>query len=97
MSLQADFYFDYGNPTSYLAYVQLPGIAKRSGVTINYKPILLARLGAERLRESLRAVGGRHSGPRQTADDPSQGGPPSPCGRPVGIVERVPRAAMIRA
>lgn len=41
MSLQVDFYFDYGSPTSYLAYVQLPGIAKRTGVTVNYKPILL--------------------------------------------------------
>ena len=41
MNLQADFYFDYGSPTSYLAYVQLPGIANRTGVTINYKPILL--------------------------------------------------------
>ncbi|MCL4182227.1 MAG: 2-hydroxychromene-2-carboxylate isomerase [Burkholderiaceae bacterium] len=41
MSLQADFYFDYGSPTSYLAWVQLPGIVERTGVTIHYKPILL--------------------------------------------------------
>jgi 2-hydroxychromene-2-carboxylate isomerase len=41
VNLQADFYFDYGSPTSYLAYVQLPGIAKRTGVSIDYKPILL--------------------------------------------------------
>lgn len=41
MRLQADFYFDYGSPTSYLAWVQLPGIVERTGVTIRYKPILL--------------------------------------------------------
>ncbi len=41
MSLQADFYFDYGSPTSYLAWVQLPGIVERTGTTIHYKPILL--------------------------------------------------------
>ncbi|NDZ17645.1 disulfide bond formation protein DsbA [Variovorax sp. WS11] len=36
-----DFFFDYGSPTSYLAYVQMPGVAKRTGATINYKPFLL--------------------------------------------------------
>jgi crotonobetainyl-CoA:carnitine CoA-transferase CaiB-like acyl-CoA transferase len=36
-----DFYFDYGSPTSYLAYVQMPGLAKRTGATVNYKPFLL--------------------------------------------------------
>ena len=41
MSPQADFYFDYGSPTSYLAYVQMPGLAERTGAVINYKPILL--------------------------------------------------------
>jgi 2-hydroxychromene-2-carboxylate isomerase len=41
MSLHADFYFDYGSPTSYLAFVQLPGIAERTGIVIHYKPILL--------------------------------------------------------
>jgi 2-hydroxychromene-2-carboxylate isomerase len=36
-----DFYFDYGSPTSYLAYVQMPGLTKRTGATVNYKPFLL--------------------------------------------------------
>lgn len=41
MTKSADFYFDYGSPTSYLAYVQMPGVAKRTGATIRYKPFLL--------------------------------------------------------
>jgi len=41
MSPQADFYFDYGSPTSYLAYAQMPGVAERTGAVIHYKPILL--------------------------------------------------------
>ena len=39
-----DFYFDYGSPTSYLAYAQLPGIIARTGVTVNFRPILLGGL-----------------------------------------------------
>ncbi len=41
MSKQVDFYFDYGSPASYLAHTQLPSIVKRTGATVNYKPILL--------------------------------------------------------
>ncbi len=41
MAKTLDFYFDYGSPTSYLAYTQLPMLAKRTGATVNYKPILL--------------------------------------------------------
>lgn len=41
MSKKIDFYFDYGSPTSYLAYVQLPGIVERTGAEVIYKPILL--------------------------------------------------------
>ncbi len=41
MTKSVDFYFDYGSPTSYLAYTQLPGLAERTGATIQYKPILL--------------------------------------------------------
>jgi 2-hydroxychromene-2-carboxylate isomerase len=41
MSRNIDFYFDYGSPTSYLAYKQLPGVAHRTGATVNYRPILL--------------------------------------------------------
>ena len=36
-----DFYFDYGSPASYLAYMRLPAIAGRTGAQINYRPILL--------------------------------------------------------
>jgi 2-hydroxychromene-2-carboxylate isomerase len=41
MAKSLDFYFDYGSPTSYLAYTQVPGLAARTGATVNYKPILL--------------------------------------------------------
>lgn len=41
MSKKADFYFDYGSPTSYLAYMQMPGVVERTGAKITYKPILL--------------------------------------------------------
>ena len=41
MAKSVDFYFDYGSPTSYLAYTQMPGLAKRTGATVNYRPILL--------------------------------------------------------
>ena len=37
----ADFYFDYGSPTSYLAHMQLPGITERTGAHIRRVPILL--------------------------------------------------------
>ncbi len=41
MAKGVDFYFDYGSPTAYLAYTQLPALAKRTGATVHYKPILL--------------------------------------------------------
>jgi 2-hydroxychromene-2-carboxylate isomerase len=41
MSKSIDFYFDYGSPTSYLAYKQIPGLIQRTGATVNYHPILL--------------------------------------------------------
>lgn len=41
MAKSLDFYFDYGSPTAYLAYTQLPGLAKRTGTTVNYRPMLL--------------------------------------------------------
>ena len=41
MAQRVDFYFDYGSPTSYLAYVQLPGVVERTGAVVNFKPILL--------------------------------------------------------
>jgi 2-hydroxychromene-2-carboxylate isomerase len=36
-----EFFFDYGSPTAYLAYTQLPGIAQRTGAKIVYRPMLL--------------------------------------------------------
>ncbi|REG50957.1 2-hydroxychromene-2-carboxylate isomerase [Paraburkholderia sp. BL6669N2] len=44
MDRTIDFYFDYGSPTSYLAYRQLPGLIARTGVAVNYRPILLGGL-----------------------------------------------------
>ena len=41
MSKSVDFYFDFGSPTSYLAYTQLASVAERTGATVRYKPILL--------------------------------------------------------
>ena len=41
MAKSVDFYFDYGSPTAYLAYTQLPALAKRTGATVNFKPMLL--------------------------------------------------------
>ena len=41
MARSVDFYFDYGSPTAYLAWTQLPGLAKRTGATVNYRPVLL--------------------------------------------------------
>lgn len=41
MSKRLEFYFDYGSPFSYLADTQLAELARRTGATIVYKPILL--------------------------------------------------------
>ncbi|BAN26402.1 2-hydroxychromene-2-carboxylate isomerase [Caballeronia insecticola] len=41
MSGSIDFYFDYGSPSSYLAYKQMPGLIHRTGARVNYRPILL--------------------------------------------------------
>ncbi|HDR9875243.1 TPA: 2-hydroxychromene-2-carboxylate isomerase [Burkholderia cenocepacia] len=41
MTTQIDFYFDYGSPTSYLAYQQMVGLVERTGALVRYKPILL--------------------------------------------------------
>jgi 2-hydroxychromene-2-carboxylate isomerase len=41
MSKTLEFFFDYGSPTTYLAQVQLPGIAERTGAEIVRKPMLL--------------------------------------------------------
>lgn len=44
MSRNIEFYFDFGSPTAYLAFTQLPGIAAEAGVELIYKPVLLGGL-----------------------------------------------------
>lgn len=41
MTKSVEFLFDFGSPTSYLAYKQLPKIASRHGARIVWTPILL--------------------------------------------------------
>ncbi len=41
MAKEVEFFFDYGSPTSYLAYTQMPGLAARTGATVIYRPMLL--------------------------------------------------------
>ncbi|HEX7441944.1 MAG TPA: 2-hydroxychromene-2-carboxylate isomerase [Caldimonas sp.] len=41
MSKQIEHFFDFGSPTSYLAYTQLPGIAAECGAQIVWRPMLL--------------------------------------------------------
>ncbi|MGY8810772.1 MAG: DsbA family protein [Pseudomonadales bacterium] len=41
MSKTIEFYFDVGSPASYLAWTQLTGLAKRTGASIELKPMLL--------------------------------------------------------
>jgi 2-hydroxychromene-2-carboxylate isomerase len=36
-----EFHFDFGSPTSYLAYTQLPRIARDTGAKVVYHPMLL--------------------------------------------------------
>ena len=41
MTRAVEFYFDYGSPTTYLAWTQLPDVCARHGADLEYKPILL--------------------------------------------------------
>jgi len=41
MAKSVEFYFDYGSPNAYLAYVRLPAIAKRHGAEVVYRIMLL--------------------------------------------------------
>jgi 2-hydroxychromene-2-carboxylate isomerase len=36
-----EFFFDFGSPTTYLAYTQLPRIAAEAGAQLAYRPMLL--------------------------------------------------------
>lgn len=41
MSKQVEFFFDFGSPTAYLAWTQLPRIAREAGAEIVWRPALL--------------------------------------------------------
>lgn len=41
MSKAVDFYFDVGSPAAYLAWTQMPRLARETGATVNYRPMLL--------------------------------------------------------
>jgi 2-hydroxychromene-2-carboxylate isomerase len=41
MHKTVEFFFDFGSPTSYLAYTQLPKIAADAGATLSWRPMLL--------------------------------------------------------
>lgn len=41
MSQAIEFYFDVGSPAAYLAWTQLPQIARAAGVEVEYRPMLL--------------------------------------------------------
>ncbi|MDX1722178.1 MAG: 2-hydroxychromene-2-carboxylate isomerase [Pseudomonas sp.] len=41
MSKTVEFFFDFGSPTSYLAWTQLPRIASEAGAQIVWRPMLL--------------------------------------------------------
>ena len=41
MSVQVNFYFDFGSPNAYLSHLVIPAIEERTGVSFTYVPILL--------------------------------------------------------
>ena len=41
MLKQVDFYYDYGSPTAYLAWTQLPKLCEQYKAKLNYHPVLL--------------------------------------------------------
>ncbi|MGZ5185353.1 MAG: DsbA family protein, partial [Caldimonas sp.] len=41
MSRSVEYFFDFGSPTSYLAWTQLPKIAAETGAGIVWRPMLL--------------------------------------------------------
>ena len=47
MYKEIDFYFDFGSPTSYLAFTQLPLIAKKNNAKLIFHPILLGGIFKE--------------------------------------------------
>jgi 2-hydroxychromene-2-carboxylate isomerase len=41
MAKELDFYFDVGSPAAYLAWTQMPRLARETGAAVHYKPMLL--------------------------------------------------------
>ena len=41
MAQTVEFFFDFGSPTSYLAYTQLPKLAAEAGAELRWRPMLL--------------------------------------------------------
>ena len=41
MTKQVDFYFDFASPNAYLSHKVIQSIKERTGVTVNYIPVLL--------------------------------------------------------
>ena len=41
MTAAVEYFFDFGSPTSYLAWTQLPGIAAAAGASVVWRPMLL--------------------------------------------------------
>lgn len=39
--MKAEFLFDFGSPNAYIAHTQVPGIEDRTGVAVEYVPVLL--------------------------------------------------------
>ena len=39
--MKAEFLFDFGSPNAYIAHTQIPGIESRTGVEVEYVPVLL--------------------------------------------------------
>jgi 2-hydroxychromene-2-carboxylate isomerase len=41
MAKDLDFHFDVGSPAAYLAWTQMPRLARETGATVHYRPFLL--------------------------------------------------------
>lgn len=40
-NITAEFHFDFGSPNAYLSHLVIPGIEERTGVKVDYVPVLL--------------------------------------------------------
>lgn len=58
--MKAEFLFDFGSPNAYIAHTQIPGIESRTGVEVEYVPVLLGGVfkltGNQSPVESFKAV-----------------------------------------